>query len=66
MPSMVGDEELFFARRLGFGLKRGERIGGSVRDWAIKQISEIPPLDFYGPDGTNIRSQFPTSPTPPG
>jgi uncharacterized protein (DUF1800 family) len=56
---MIHDEELFFARRLGYGLKQGETISGGVRDWAIKQISEVPPLDFYGPDGTNIRDHFP-------
>ena len=56
---MALDEELFFARRLGYGLKQGETIGGSVRDWAIKQISEVPPLDFYGPDGQSIRSTLP-------
>ena len=56
---MIQDEELFFARRLGYGLRKGETIGGPVRDWAVKQISEAPPLDFYGPDGKSIRSRLP-------
>ena len=56
---MAVDEELFFARRLGYGLKQGETIDGDVRDWAIKQISTVPPLDFYGPDGQSIRSTLP-------
>ncbi len=56
---MIQDEELFFARRLGYGLRKGETTGGPVRDWAIKQISEVPSLDFYGPDGKSIRSQLP-------
>ncbi|MEJ0012655.1 MAG: DUF1800 family protein [Bauldia sp.] len=56
---MIHDEELFFARRLGYGLKQGEAISGGVRDWAVAQISEVPPLDFYGSDGKSIRSQLP-------
>ena len=56
---MAVDEELFFARRLGYGLGPGEAIEGSVRDWAIGQISSIPPLDFFGIDGGNIRSKLP-------
>ena len=53
------DEELFFARRLGYGLGRGEGISSGVRDWAVSQVSKVVPLDFYGLDGRNIRSQFP-------
>jgi uncharacterized protein (DUF1800 family) len=56
---MVVDEELFFARRLGYGLRIGESIGADVRGWATKQLSEVPPLDFYAPDGTNQRGAFP-------
>jgi len=48
---MAPDENLFFARRLGLGLRAGETITGSVRDWAVDQISVIPALDFYGPAG---------------
>lgn len=54
------DEELFFARRLGYGLKHGESIGSNVRDWAIGQITNIPELSFYGEDGTNIQKLLPT------
>ncbi len=56
---MIADAELFFSRRLGYGLAPAEAIGPDIRDWAIRQISEIPPLDFYGPDGSNIRGHFP-------
>lgn len=56
---MAVDEELFFARRLGYGLRQGETLGPSIRDWAVRQISEIPPLDFFGRDGANIRGHFP-------
>jgi uncharacterized protein (DUF1800 family) len=56
---MAIDEELFFARRLGYGLKRDETVGASIRDWAIKQLSEAPPLDYYGPDNQNLRHLLP-------
>jgi uncharacterized protein (DUF1800 family) len=56
---MIFDEELFYARRLGYGLKRGETVGSNLRDWAVRQISTVPPLDFYGPDGNSIRDRFP-------
>ena len=47
---MAFDEELFFARRLGLGLKHGETISGDVRNWVVEQFKSIPKLDFYGPD----------------
>jgi uncharacterized protein (DUF1800 family) len=53
---MAFDEELFFARRLGLGLKQGETISGDVRNWAVEQFNSIPKLDFYGPDGRSISS----------
>ncbi len=56
---MIADEELFFARRLGYGLRQGETVGPDVRAWAVGQIKDIPPLDFYGPDGRNLRDHFP-------
>ncbi|MEO6396497.1 MAG: DUF1800 family protein [Devosia sp.] len=56
---MIADEELFFARRLGYGLRQSETMGSSARDWAVRQISAIPPLDFYGRGGANIRDHFP-------
>ena len=52
------DDQLFFSRRLGFGLKRDETIE-DIREWAVSQISEVPLLDFYGPDGTSILSALP-------
>jgi uncharacterized protein (DUF1800 family) len=52
------DERLFFARRLGYGLRPAETLEGPVRDWALAQLSVIPPLDFYGPDGTSLRDQL--------
>jgi uncharacterized protein (DUF1800 family) len=55
---MAPDENLFFARRLGLGLRAGETITGSVRDWAVDQISVIPALDFYGPAGVSLRDQL--------
>lgn len=48
---MAVDEKLFAARRLGFGLKAGEDLPASPREWAVQQISAIPPLDFFGNDG---------------
>ena len=61
---MANDEALFLARRLGYGLRDGEAVSGSFRDWAVAQLKAIPPLDFYGPDGTNIRSKFPAEAEP--
>lgn len=56
---MIIDADVFFARRLGYGLRQGEVLGASPRDWAVAQLSTIPPLDFYGSDGESIRHQFP-------
>lgn len=54
---MVADETVFFMRRLGLGLRPDENPPGSIRDWAAAQLSEIPPLDFYGyTPGDDIRS----------
>ena len=61
---MVFDEELFFARRLGLGLKQGETISGDVRNWAVDQLKSIPKLDFYGPDGQSIKDSLPPESKP--
>jgi uncharacterized protein (DUF1800 family) len=55
---MASDDALFFARRLGLGFRPGEVINGPVRDWAVGQMSTIPALDFYGPDGASMRDQL--------
>ena len=55
---MANDDLLFLSRRLGFGLRPDEAIVGKFRDWAVKQLTNAPPLDFYGPDGKSIRSDF--------
>jgi uncharacterized protein (DUF1800 family) len=56
---MPVDDELFFARRLGYGLRAGETIGSDIRTWALNQLAQVPALDFYGPDGTSLRKDFP-------
>ncbi len=52
------DDNLFFARRLGLGLRLGETINVPMRAWAVSQLTTIPPLQFYGPDGTSLRGQL--------
>ena len=56
---MAIDSDLFFARRLGLGLKPGEMLPEAVRDWAMAQLREVPPLGFLGPDGADLRDKLP-------
>ncbi|MEJ0013609.1 MAG: DUF1800 family protein [Bauldia sp.] len=56
---MAVDSDLFFARRLGLGLRPGETLKGPPRDWAMEQVRSAPALDFYGPDGTNLFDKLP-------
>lgn len=56
---MVIDDEVFLARRLGYGLKPGETLGPDLHKWAVRQIAEVPPLDFYGPDGSSLAGKLP-------
>ena len=44
------DQNLFFARRLGFGLAPDEDLPTPPREWAMEQVRSIPPLDFFGKD----------------
>ena len=53
---MAIDQDLFFARRLGFGLGLEEKLPASPREWAMGQLKSVPPLDFFGPDGKSIAS----------
>ena len=53
------DEPLFFSRRLGYGLAPNEDVGPDIRAWAVGQISSVPPLDFHGPNQTNLRKDLP-------
>ena len=56
---MAVDQNLFAARRLGFGLKIGDDLPAPPRDWAMEQVRSIPKLDFYGQDGTSIAAKLP-------
>ncbi len=56
---MAVDRELFFARRLGLGLRADETLPAPPREWAMEQVRSAPPLDFYGPDGTNLFDKLP-------
>lgn len=51
---MMVDEELFAARRLGFGLRLGEALPAPPREWAVDQLRSVPKIDFYDLDGTSI------------
>ncbi|MEO8757603.1 MAG: DUF1800 family protein [Devosia sp.] len=53
---MTEDTNLFAARRLGFGLRLGEDLPVSPRDWAMEQIRAIPKLDFYDVGGQPLAS----------
>ena len=55
---MAVDQNLFFARRLGFGLAPGENLPVPPRDWAMEQVRSIPPLDFIGKDGASVFDQL--------
>lgn len=61
---MAVDSNLFFARRLGFGLKPGQTLPTAPREWAIAQIKKIPPLDFYGKDGKSLLATLPPEAKP--
>ena len=60
----MDDDTLFLSRRLGYGLKPDEIIKGPFRDWAVNQLKNPAPLDFYGPDGNSIRATFPADAEP--
>lgn len=57
---MAIDRDLFFARRLGLGLRLGEALPASPREWAMDQLRQVPPVDFFGSDGKSIADQLPT------
>ena len=41
-----------YARRVGFGLAPGERIGDDPVGWAAAQLRVVPPIAIIEPDGT--------------
>ena len=53
---MAVDQNLFYARRLGFGLAPDEDLPTSPREWAMEQVRTIPPLDFFAKDGSSLFS----------
>jgi hypothetical protein len=53
------DQDLFFSRRLGLGLRPGETLGATPREWAMEQLRSIPPLDFFDKSGNSILSTLP-------
>ena len=55
------DRDLFFARRLGLGLRIGEVLPAQPREWAMDQLRNVPPIDFFGQDGKSIIDQLPPS-----
>lgn len=61
---MAVDENSFFARRLGFGLRPGATLPAAPREWGVEQIKSIPPLDFYGKDGKSLIAKLPPTAKP--
>ena len=51
---MAVDQDLFFSRRLGLGLKPDETLGATPREWAMDQLRSVPPVDFFDKDGNSI------------
>lgn len=56
---MAIESDLFFARRLGLGLRPGEKLPAPPRQWAMDQLRQVPPLDFIGPDGKSLAAMLP-------
>jgi uncharacterized protein (DUF1800 family) len=51
MSASPGDLQRY-ARRVGFGLAPGERIGDDPVGWAAAQLRVVPPIAIIEPDGT--------------
>ncbi|MEJ0013607.1 MAG: DUF1800 family protein [Bauldia sp.] len=56
---MAIDSDLFFARRLGLGLRPDETLPAPPREWAMDQLRSIPPLDFFDKKGQSIVGTLP-------
>lgn len=53
------DADLFFARRLGYGLRIDEKLPGPVREWALDQLRTVPPYGFIDVTGKDISASVP-------
>ncbi|HVY19562.1 MAG TPA: DUF1800 family protein [Bauldia sp.] len=53
------DTDLFFARRLGYGLRTDEKLPAPAREWALDQLRTIPPYGFVDATGKDIAASVP-------
>jgi uncharacterized protein (DUF1800 family) len=56
---MAIDTDLFWARRLGVGLRMDEKLPAEPREWALGQLQSVPPYGFLDETGKDIEASLP-------